>query len=220
MNFPTLCSRYFDSAQEQAKGKFILVNPPSSPAVNILGQMQGGAVRSAIDSYVLGPSQIQLHGMLEIFSEFNNRVTNFDRISHMGMVETVVDFSQADTFDQRMAEIGAHVLQIFDRMGASMTGKPSISWRADHAACTVRMANDAAQGVTDANLRVHGVDNLYICSNGTFPNTGAVNPTLTLTALALRLGDHLNNSATQFTGSFHDSERIQTATVPAPANGN
>jgi choline dehydrogenase-like flavoprotein len=77
-------------------------------------------------------------------------------------------------------------------MGAKLTGAPTISWRADHAACTCRMSDDPRQGVTDRNLRVHGVDNLYVCSNAVFPNIGSVNPTLTLTALALRLGEHLN----------------------------
>jgi choline dehydrogenase-like flavoprotein len=47
------------------------------------------------------------------------------------------------------------------------------------------------EGVTDANLRVHGTDNLYVCSNAVFPTGSAVNPTLTLTAVSLRLADHL-----------------------------
>ena len=40
-------------------------------------------------------------------------------------------------------------------------------------------------------FEVHGVDNLFVISNGVFPNLGSVNPTLTLTALAYRLGDYL-----------------------------
>jgi choline dehydrogenase-like flavoprotein len=54
------------------------------------------------------------------------------------------------------------------------------------------MSADAASGVVDADLMVHGTDNLFVCSNAVFPSLGAINPTLTLTALALRLGDHLN----------------------------
>ena len=48
------------------------------------------------------------------------------------------------------------------------------------------------EGVVDGDLRVHDVDNLYVCSTAVFPSVGAVNPTLTLVAMALRLADHLN----------------------------
>jgi choline dehydrogenase-like flavoprotein len=191
MNFPTLCSRYFDSQEEQAKGKFILVNPPSSPQINLLNKMQAGLSREEMNRYVEGESQIELHGMVEVFSEFQNRITNFDKINHLGMQETLVDFSQLPQFEQRMQEIQKHVQQIFEDMNATLADKPSISWRADHAGCTLRMSDDETLGVTDRHMRVHGVENLYICSNATFPSIGAVNPTLTLTALALRLGDHL-----------------------------
>ncbi len=199
MNFPTLCSRHFDSPEEQAKGKFLLVNPPGTPNVSLLSKMQAGARREDIDKYVVGPNRVEMHGMVEIFSELQNRISNFDRINHMGMVETVVDFSQAPGFDQRMREIQEHARRIFASMDAALEEKPSISWRADHAGCTCRMSVDETEGVTDPQLRVHGVGNLYVCSNAVFPNIGTVNPTLTLTALALRLGDHLNEQALRTT---------------------
>ncbi len=90
-----------------------------------------------------------------------------------------------------MNDIKSHVEKIFASMDATLSGDASISWRADHAASTLRMSSDPATGVVGPDLRVHGVDNLFVCSNGVFPSLGAVNPTLTLTALALRLGDHL-----------------------------
>jgi choline dehydrogenase-like flavoprotein len=60
-----------------------------------------------------------------------------------------------------------------------------------HASGTCRMGRTPAEGVTDAELRVHGTDNVWVCSNAVFPSIGAVNPTLTLTALAFRLADRL-----------------------------
>jgi choline dehydrogenase-like flavoprotein len=54
-----------------------------------------------------------------------------------------------------------------------------------------RMADSPAEGCVDRNLRYHGLDNLYILSASTFPSCSSANPTLTLAALALRLGDHL-----------------------------
>jgi choline dehydrogenase-like flavoprotein len=60
-----------------------------------------------------------------------------------------------------------------------------------HLMGTTRMADDAQQGVVDADLRVHGVDNLYVASSSVFPTVGFSNPTLTIVALTLRLADHL-----------------------------
>lgn len=48
-------------------------------------------------------------------------------------------------------------------------------------------------GVVDENLRVHGVDNLYVASAACFPTSSHANPTLTLVALSLRIADHLKS---------------------------
>ena len=56
---------------------------------------------------------------------------------------------------------------------------------------TTRMSADPKQGVVDANCKVHGLANLYIGGASVYATAGAVNPTLTLVALSLRLADHL-----------------------------
>lgn len=56
---------------------------------------------------------------------------------------------------------------------------------------TTRMSADPADGVVDANCRVHGTDNLFVASSSVFPTAGYANPTLTIVALALRLAAHL-----------------------------
>ena len=62
-----------------------------------------------------------------------------------------------------------------------------------HHMCTTRMAADPADGVVDADLRVHSVDNLFVAGSSSFGTAGASTPTYTLVALALRLADHLRN---------------------------
>jgi choline dehydrogenase-like flavoprotein len=47
-------------------------------------------------------------------------------------------------------------------------------------------------GVVDANLKVHGSRNLFICGSSVFPTSGHANPTLTIAALSLKLSDYLN----------------------------
>ncbi len=54
-----------------------------------------------------------------------------------------------------------------------------------------RMGNDLRTSVVDKNCKVHGISNLYISGSSVFPTSGCATPTLTIVALALRLGDHI-----------------------------
>ncbi len=56
---------------------------------------------------------------------------------------------------------------------------------------TTRMSDDPKQGVVNSNCRVHGISNLFIAGSACYATSGAPNPTLTLTALTLRLSAHL-----------------------------
>jgi choline dehydrogenase-like flavoprotein len=58
---------------------------------------------------------------------------------------------------------------------------------------TTRMHDDPHMGVVDANGKVHGLTNLYVAGSSVFPTGGYINPTLTITALTLRLADHLKD---------------------------
>lgn len=60
-----------------------------------------------------------------------------------------------------------------------------------HLMGTCRMSRRAEDGVADPDARVHGTQNLYLAGSSLFPTGGAVNPTLTIAALSLRLADHL-----------------------------
>jgi choline dehydrogenase-like flavoprotein len=51
---------------------------------------------------------------------------------------------------------------------------------------TARMASDPAHGVLDAEGRVYGVEGLLVVDGSAFPNASAVNPMLTIMALAHR----------------------------------
>ncbi|MBN7795579.1 GMC oxidoreductase [Parahaliea mediterranea] len=53
------------------------------------------------------------------------------------------------------------------------------------------MGRDSATSVTDSYGRCHELDNLFIAGPGVFPSSGAVNPTFTVHALALRTAEHL-----------------------------
>lgn len=60
-----------------------------------------------------------------------------------------------------------------------------------HQAGTVRFGADPASSALDPWCKAHDLDNLYVTDTSFFPSVGAVNPTLTLVANAMRVGDHL-----------------------------
>jgi len=72
--------------------------------------------------------------------------------------------------------------------GWPATMEPEGTW---HHMGTTRMHSDEKQGVVDADCKVHGLANLYIAGSSVFPTAGANFPTITITALALRLAEHV-----------------------------
>ena len=60
-----------------------------------------------------------------------------------------------------------------------------------HQAGTARFGRDPATSVLDIDCKTHELDNLYIADASFFPSIGAVNPTLTIIANALRIADRI-----------------------------
>jgi choline dehydrogenase-like flavoprotein len=79
--------------------------------------------------------------------------------------------------------------QLFDRK--LYLGKNVPIGGTAHQAGTLRFGEDAASSVLDLNCKAHQLDNLYVTDASFFPSIGAVNPTLTIIANALRVADHL-----------------------------
>ncbi len=60
-----------------------------------------------------------------------------------------------------------------------------------HQAGTARFGSEPASSVLNLDCRAHEVDNLYVTDASFFPSIGAVNPTLTIIANALRVAAHI-----------------------------
>ena len=60
-----------------------------------------------------------------------------------------------------------------------------------HQAGTCRFGTDPATSVLNLDCRAHELDNLYVADASFFPSIGAVNPTLTIIANALRVADRI-----------------------------
>ena len=72
-------------------------------------------------------------------------------------------------------------LDVWDRIIASTA----------HHLGTARMGATPSGGVVDRNLQVFGHENLFVCDGSVFRTAGSANPSLTITALAIRLAEHL-----------------------------
>ena len=80
--------------------------------------------------------------------------------------------------------------EVIDR-STYLGGRLGISGVA-HQNGTARFGTDPTTSVLDVNCRLHEVDNVYVADSSFFVSSSAVNPTLTIIANALRVGDHLN----------------------------
>lgn len=86
--------------------------------------------------------------------------------------------------------IGAQPGAPFGRFLASESLKLDISG-VSHQSGTLCFGPDPKTSVLDLNCRAHDAENLYVVDSSFFPSSGAVNPSLTIMANALRVGDHI-----------------------------
>ncbi|WP_132060689.1 GMC family oxidoreductase [Halorussus amylolyticus] len=82
---------------------------------------------------------------------------------------------------------------ILDDLGVdiSWTVGPDETGPAFHHMGTTRMGTDPDSSVVNTRLRTHDLRNLSVASSSVFVTSGALNPTLTIAALALKAADHV-----------------------------
>jgi choline dehydrogenase-like flavoprotein len=88
-----------------------------------------------------------------------------------------------------LGDLGMHEHRLLDHSIYMHKGMP-IGATA-HQAGTIRFGVDPRSSALDAQCKAHELDNLYVVDTSFFPSIGAVNPSLTAIANALRVGDHL-----------------------------
>ncbi len=64
-----------------------------------------------------------------------------------------------------------------------------------HLAGTCRMGTDPDTSVTNPDGRTWDIPNLWVCDGSLFSTVGGVNPSLTIQALACRIGDRIKEMA-------------------------
>jgi choline dehydrogenase-like flavoprotein len=94
---------------------------------------------------------------------------------------------------RRANEIQAAILS---ELGAEITWQvgPEATGPAFHHMGTTRMGTDPEESVVTPRTRTHDLDNLWVAGSSVFVTGGAMNPTLTLAALALRTADYVDET--------------------------
>jgi glucose dehydrogenase len=150
------------------------------------------------------PRQFRIAFPIEQNPDPNNRVTLSSAVDALGLPRPKITYDISDYTKQGF--VAAYNLKklIFDRLGAQdftdfardpndpaafqMPDIPEVFTYggAGHVMGTYRMGKVAKTSVVDDWQRSHDHLNLYLVGSGTFPTVGTANPTLTLSALALR----------------------------------
>jgi choline dehydrogenase-like flavoprotein len=191
-----MACRYFDSEKYQAQGKMFFVRDGKYIVIPIADKLIQGKTPAQINADIVTGTRIELRAFVEGFPEDGNRVTLGSGMTSVGLPRTKIQYRESSETLQARIVHQKNLQDFLYRAGLSESPPLDASGsRADHAASTCRMSITSADGVVDSKLRVHETDNVYVCSNAVLPNTGAVNPTLTLVALALRLGDDLSRAS-------------------------
>jgi choline dehydrogenase-like flavoprotein len=143
-----------------------------------------------------------LHYHAEQIPHSDSRITLGREVDAFGMPRAVIDlrFTEQDVqsvidshrlLDQALQANGIGRLEYW--YSEEQVRERVYAQAADgfHQVGTTRMGDDPAHSVVDADLKVHGLGNLFVASSSVFPTTGQANSTLLAVAFAVRLAERL-----------------------------
>ncbi len=145
-----------------------------------------------------GVYPIDINGEQE--PNYGSRITLGNARDAFGMPRVHVDWRTTQGDHDRIV-VGMRTIQNAFAQGSAATihfnDEEAARWCSNpvpvggHHIGTARMADTPETGVCDSNGEVFGTSGLFIAGAAAFPTSGFANPTLTLMALTLRLGDYL-----------------------------
>lgn len=121
----------------------------------------------------------------------DNRVRLSDQVGPIGLPYVVIDYRTHPRDSARLEAATDVATELVRATGAARVRRIPTGYEGGscHLHGTVRGGHDPSNSVADATGRLHDLDNVYIADGGFFPFPGAVNPTLTIQAHALRVAD-------------------------------
>ncbi len=197
LGFITLASRHFDTPEYQREGKMLIAGVGGGTLTSLKSEILGNTSRSDIEAKMASGIHLALEASIEQFESPENRVGLGADTDRFGLRSTELDFGMNEITKKANQTHAQNMVEILKAAGCKEDSINVEFIKPDgaHATSTCRMSGSDADGVVDRELRVHGTDNLYVCSNAVYPNVTGVNPTLTLGALAVRLAEHIDAAA-------------------------
>lgn len=131
---------------------------------------------------------LDLYFVVEVQPRPDHRVS-LDRIEPTGQPIPRVEQEYPPYFGGCVERVLARIRERLPRSAVAKhvsTFPTSFHWLG-----AIRMSERDVTGCVDRTLKYYGLENLRILSTGVFASSSSANPTLTLAALALRLGDDL-----------------------------
>jgi choline dehydrogenase-like flavoprotein len=126
--------------------------------------------------------------LCELLPDPDNRVTLAQETDARGVPVAHFSYTQTDN-DRANIAYGKRVLErIWEAAGAQDTLAID---RYAHLVGGCRMGARPEQSVIDADHRVWGMENLFVCDGSAMPTQGSANPALTIMVLASRLAERL-----------------------------
>ena len=160
--------------------------------IQLLGKITGPilAAKSALPRVLAGliaRRSIDLLAMSEDLPDPDSRI-------RLQGGQIVMDWRQKN-WEAHLALV-ARLTHLLRRAGYPIVlSKPFDSRTPSHQCGTARMGTDPAASVVDRFCRSHDHPNLFITDASVLPTSAAVNPALTVAALALRTAAHLHDTA-------------------------
>jgi len=150
----------------------------------------GDALRTEMEKY---NHQVGLKMVGEMLPDERNRVTLADETDQYGLRVARVTYSWSDNDKALIQHALGQMHASMDAVDASDVFRQEDD--TNHLAGTARMGDDPASSVVNADCRSWDIPNLWVCDGSVFPTTGGVNPSLTITSIALRTADRIGELA-------------------------
>jgi choline dehydrogenase-like flavoprotein len=148
------------------------------------------------------PADLLLQVDIEQVPNWNSRLSLADDLDRLGRKRLVIDWQITPEDIRVIRTVAQRTVQAWDgsRLRNLARLEMTMPLRFDdfetqydvyHPTGSLRMGSQPANSVTDANLRVWGLENCYVSSTAVFPSAGSANPGLMHLALTARLAEHL-----------------------------
>ncbi|WP_312909769.1 GMC family oxidoreductase [Natronosalvus caseinilyticus] len=192
------CHQFYDEADEEVapfKLEFFNYAGPSPVELALTGDDWGDALLERLRAEY--GAHIGLGALVEQLPREDSYVgLDPERTDDNGVPIPDVHWNVGERALRTIERVNEIQRSILEELGAEITWQvgPENTGPAYHHMGTTRMGDDPSASVVDSDLQTHDLENCWLVSSSVFPTGGAMNPTLTIAALALRAAEAIEDA--------------------------